>query len=120
MGYGGFRGWSADGETWTAERWSDKNADDINIIFSLPERNGILLCSGGGVGKGFILRSTDGKHWDEVVRTRWRIPCAIAMSATGVVNVDENSRPRPVPAGRETHASATIAARGTACAAMKT
>jgi hypothetical protein len=80
VGYGGFRGWSADGETWTAERWSDKNADDINIIFSLTERNGILLCSGGGVGKGFILRSTDGKHWDEVVRTRWRIPCAIAIA----------------------------------------
>lgn len=80
VGYGGFRGWSADGETWTAERWSDKNADDINIIFSLTERNGILLCSGGGVGKGFILRSTDGKQWSEVVRTRWRIPCVLALA----------------------------------------
>ena len=80
VGYGGFRGWSADGETWTAERWSDKNADDINIIFSLTERNGILLCSGGGVGKGFILRSVDGKRWDEVARTRWRIPCVLALA----------------------------------------
>ncbi len=80
VGYGGFRGWSADGETWTAERWSDKNADDINIIFSLTERNGILLCSGGGVGKGFILRSTDGKHWQEVVRTKWRIPGVLALA----------------------------------------
>ncbi len=73
VGYGGFRGWSADAQHWTAERWSSKNEDDINIIFSLVYRDGIFLCSGGGVGKGFILRSTDGKHWDEVVRTKWRI-----------------------------------------------
>ncbi len=73
VGYGGFRGWSADGQNWTAERWSPKSEDDINIIFSLVYRDGIFLCSGGGVGKGFILRSTDGKQWTEVVRTKWRI-----------------------------------------------
>ena len=63
-----------------AERWSAKNEDDINIIFSLVYRDGIFLSSGGGVGKGFILRSTDGKHWDEVVRTKWRIPAVTTLA----------------------------------------
>ncbi len=73
VGYGGFRGWSLDGKTWTAERWSDKNQDDPNIIFSLTYRAGVFLAAGGGVGKGFVLRSTDGKKWDEVVVEKWRI-----------------------------------------------
>ncbi len=73
VGYGGFRGWSVDGENWTAERWSDKNADDTNLIIDVTCRAGIFLCGGGGTGKGFILRSTDGKHWDEVIQTKWRI-----------------------------------------------
>jgi hypothetical protein len=80
VGYGGFRGWSLDGQEWSAERWSDKNADDPNIIFSLTYRAGIFLCSGGGVGKGFILRSVDGRHWDEVAHTRWRIASVVALS----------------------------------------
>jgi hypothetical protein len=73
VGYGGFRGWSLDGANWTAERWSDKNQDDPNIIFALTYRDGVFLASGGGVGKGFVLRSVDGKKWDEVVREKWRI-----------------------------------------------
>jgi hypothetical protein len=79
VGYGGFRGWSLDGSAWTAERWSDKNADDPNIIFSLTYRAGVFLCSGGGVGKGFILRSVDGRHWDEVAHTKWRIASVISL-----------------------------------------
>jgi len=79
VGYGGFRGWSVDGVTWTAERWSAKNQDDDNIIFSLAWRAGIFLCSGGGAAKGFILRSTDGKRWDEVAKSRWRIHDVIAI-----------------------------------------
>lgn len=73
VGYGGFRGWSLDGKTWEAERWSDKNQDDPNIIFSLTYRAGTFLAAGGGVGKGFVLRSTDGKKWDEAVVEKWRI-----------------------------------------------
>jgi hypothetical protein len=73
VGYGGFRGWSLDGTKWNAERWSDKNQDDPNIIFALTYRDGVFLASGGGVGKGFVLRSVDGKKWDEVVREKWRI-----------------------------------------------
>jgi hypothetical protein len=79
VGYGGFRGWSLDGQVWSAERWSDKNADDPNIISSLTYRAGIFLCSGGGVGKGFILRSSDGRHWDEVAHTRWRIASVVTL-----------------------------------------
>lgn len=73
VGYGGFRGWSLDGQMWTAERWSDKNQDDPNIIFSLTYRDGVFLSAGGGVGKGFVLRSTDGKQWTEAVVEKWRI-----------------------------------------------
>lgn len=73
VGYGGFRGWSLDGQTWTAERWSEKNQDDPNIIFSLTYRNGVFLAAGGGVGKGFVLRSVDGRKWDEAVVEKWRI-----------------------------------------------
>lgn len=73
VGYGGFRGWSLNGVDWNAERWSEKNQDDDNIIFSVTYRDGVFLCSGGGGGKGFILRSTDGKQWSEVVKSRWRI-----------------------------------------------
>jgi hypothetical protein len=73
VGYGGFRGWSLDGKTWEAERWSDKNQDDPNIIFSLTYRAGTFLAAGGGVGKGFVLRSTDGKKWEEAVVEKWRI-----------------------------------------------
>jgi hypothetical protein len=73
VGYGGFRGWSLDGKTWEAERWSDKNQDDPNIIFSLTYRAGIFLAAGGGVGKGFVLRSTDGRKWEEAVVEKWRI-----------------------------------------------
>jgi hypothetical protein len=73
VGYGGFRGWSLDGQTWTAERWSDKNQDDPNIIFSLTYRDGVFLAAGGGVGKGFVLRSVDGKEWSEAVVEKWRI-----------------------------------------------
>jgi hypothetical protein len=80
VGYGGFRGWSLDGQDWSAERWSDKNADDPNIISSLTYRAGIFLCSGGGVGKGFILRSVDGRRWDEVAHTKWRIASVVALN----------------------------------------
>jgi hypothetical protein len=73
VGYGGFRGWSVDGKNWEAERWSDKNQDDPNIIFSLTYRAGTFLAAGGGVGKGFVLRSTDGKKWEEAVVEKWRI-----------------------------------------------
>ena len=73
VGYGGFRGWSLDGQTWTAERWSAKNEDDPNIIFCLTYRAGVFLAAGGGVGKGFVLRSVDGKKWDEAVVEKWRI-----------------------------------------------
>lgn len=73
VGYGGFRGWSLDGQSWTAERWSEKNQDDPNIIFSLTYRAGVFLAAGGGVGKGFVLRSVDGKTWDEAVVEKWRI-----------------------------------------------
>jgi hypothetical protein len=79
VGYGGFRGWSLDGSDWSAERWSDKNADDPNIIFSLTYRAGVFLCAGGGVGKGFILRSIDGRRWDEVVHTTWRVASVITL-----------------------------------------
>lgn len=73
VGYGGFRGWSLDGKAWTAERWSPKNEDDPNIIFAMTYRDGIFLAAGGGVGKGFVLRSVDGKKWDEAVVEKWRI-----------------------------------------------
>jgi hypothetical protein len=79
VGYGGFRGWSLDGQTWTAERWSDKNQDDPNIIFTLVYRAGVFYASGGGTGRGFILRSTDGRHWDEVVTSKWRISVVIDL-----------------------------------------
>jgi hypothetical protein len=85
VGYGGFRGWSIDGQNWTAERWSDKNADDCNVIFTLVYRAGVFYASGGGGGgpfgppKGFILRSVDGKHWDEVVTNKWRVSVVIDL-----------------------------------------
>jgi|GEM_PF-6063260 hypothetical protein len=85
VGYGGFRGWSIDGQNWTAERWSDKNADDCNVIFTLVYRAGVFYAAGGGGGgpfgppKGFILRSVDGKHWDEVVTNKWRVSVVIDL-----------------------------------------
>jgi hypothetical protein len=79
VGYGGFRGWSSDGQTWVAERWSDKNQDDDNIIFSLTFRDGIFLCAGGGAARGFILRSTDGKRWEQVVKDRYRITGVLTL-----------------------------------------
>ena len=45
-------------------------------------------------------------------------PSAIAVTATGVLSVDASTYPRPDPAGREHHAIATMAARGTACDAI--
>jgi hypothetical protein len=80
VGYGGFRGWSLDGEHWSAQRWSEKNQDDDNIIFSVTYRDGIFLCAGGGAGRGFILRSVDGKQWTETVKTRWRITGVLTLS----------------------------------------
>ncbi len=79
VGYGGFRGWSLDGQTWSAERWSDKNADDPNIIFTLIYRAGVFYACGGGTGRGFILRSVDGRKWDEVVTSKWRISPVIDL-----------------------------------------
>jgi hypothetical protein len=85
VGYGGFRGWSIDGQNWTAERWEDKNADDCFVIFTLIYRAGVFYASGGGGGgsfgppKGFILRSVDGKHWDEVVTNKWRVSVLIDL-----------------------------------------
>ncbi len=73
VGYGGFRGWSLDGKTWAAERWSAKNEDDPNIIFSLTYRAGVFVAAGGGAGRGFVLRSADGRKWDEVVTEKSRI-----------------------------------------------
>ncbi len=47
VGYGGFRGWSIDGQNWTAERWEDKNADDCFVIFTLIYRaRGVLRLLG--------------------------------------------------------------------------
>jgi hypothetical protein len=95
VGYGGFRGWSLDGQEWSAERWSDKNADDPNIIFSLTYRAGIFLCSGGGVGKGFILRSSDGRHWDEVAHTRWRIASVVSLGDRFLSVYDDHFQASP-------------------------
>src|SRR5438477_11870500 len=46
-------------------------------------------------------------------------PCTIAATAAGVLRDDANANPNPEPAGREHHAIATIAARGTACDAIR-
>jgi hypothetical protein len=73
VGYGGFRGWSRDGATWAAERWSSKNEDDDNIIFTLAYRAGVFVAAGGGASKGFVLLTVDGKRWNEVVVERNRI-----------------------------------------------
>ncbi len=79
VGYGGFRGWSADGRTWTAERTEAESRDDDQVIFSLTYRAGVFLCAGGGGARGFILRSTDGKQWMEVATDRHRIHDVIAL-----------------------------------------
>jgi hypothetical protein len=79
VGYGGFRGWSVDGQAWTAERWEAESRDDDLVIFSLTYRAGVFLCAGGGGGKGFILRSVDGKQWTEVATDRHRIHDVIAL-----------------------------------------
>ena len=79
VGYGGLRGWSLHGDRWAAERWSAKNEDDDNIIFSIAYRAGVFVAAGGGASKGFVLRSVDGKAWAGTAAERHRICQVIAL-----------------------------------------
>ncbi len=79
VGGGGRRMISRDGQTWTdAQEWSDKWADDSNLLHWVTGGLGKFVASaGGGWSKaaqaGHIVVSTDGKDWREVAKFPNRI-----------------------------------------------
>ena len=74
VGYGGRRMSSRDGRTWENEtRWSDVAADDDNVLFNVAFGLGRFVAVGGGVAKGRIVTTRDGKDWKELPVLRGRV-----------------------------------------------
>ncbi len=73
VGYGGRRMSSHDGLHWENDvQWSDKAADDDNVLFNVAFGQGKFIAV-GGAGVGHILMTRDGKEWRETQKQKGRV-----------------------------------------------
>ena len=74
VGYGGRRLSSADGASWENDQsWSEKAADDDNVLFSVAWGKGTFVAVGGGARVGRLLTTRDGKEWKELPSQKGRV-----------------------------------------------
>jgi hypothetical protein len=73
VGYGGRRMTSRDGVKWeNDQRWSDKAADDDNVLFNIAFGAGKFVAV-GGAGRGRIVTTRDGIEWRELPEVKGRV-----------------------------------------------
>lgn len=74
VGYGGRRISSPDARTWENDtQWSDKAADNDDVLFNVAFGKGKFVAVGGGAKVGHILVTRDGKEWREMPQQKGRV-----------------------------------------------
>ena len=65
---------SRDGVRWENDtQWSDKAADDDNVLFAVAFGQGKFVAAGGGAKVGHLLVTRDGKAWRELPERKGRV-----------------------------------------------
>src|SRR4051812_48288059 len=73
VGYGGRRISCRDAATWENDaQWSDKAADNDDVLFNVAFGKGKFVAVGGGAKVGHILVTRDGKEWREMPQQKGR------------------------------------------------